>query len=126
MAETADRPEIIECEIRLHAGSPSSTTEVVFDDWIRTVVGDPVTFRAVAITGRGLWNGPLPPGVEIAAPTALPDPYWTVFLPASTGVPVMTGRVGHPMAVGETFALVPEAPGTWVEGIVFDGAIVTE
>jgi hypothetical protein len=126
MAVTEDRPEIIECEIRLHSARPDKPGDLSFSDWAQTVVGNPITFRAIAITGKGSWNGPLSPGVEIAAPTALDDPYWTIFLPSSTGVAIMVGRVGRPLAIGEAFILPPGVPGHWIEGVVFDGAIVTE
>jgi hypothetical protein len=128
VGDAADRPEIIECEIRLHSGRPTTKTtdELSWADWSETVVGHSVTFQALANRGRGAWNGPLSPGVQVAAPVALEDPYWTVFLPASTGVPLMVGQVGRPLAVGEAFNLTPGEPGVWTEGVVFDGAIVIE
>jgi hypothetical protein len=123
-----DRPEIIECEIRLHSGRPASktTAEPSWADWSETVVGRAVRFQAVANMGKGAWSGPLSPGVQIAPPVALDDPYWTVFLPASTGVPLMVGQVGRPLAIGEAFNLPPGEPDVWTEGVVFDGAIVIE
>ena len=126
MGGEAERPEIIECELRLHVSPPPATplTEARFADWSGTVAGLPVTFRALAITAQGAWNGPLSPGVDIATPVSLADPYWTVFLPASKGVPVVSGRVGRPLAVGECFTLEPGATGIWHEGVVFEGAIV--
>ena|GEM_PF-3921573 len=90
------------------------------------MVGEPVTFRAIAVTARGAWNGPIPPGVEIAAPVALGDPYWTVFLPASRGRPIQVGRVGRPLGIGEQFILASGEPDTWTDGVTFDGAIVIE
>jgi hypothetical protein len=125
MADSAGRPEIIECEIRLHSARPDGASDK-FTDWAQTAVGDPITFQAIAITGNGWWNGPLSPGVEIAASAALDDPYWTVFLPASTGIPIMVGQVGRPLGIGETFTLPPGEQGHWTEGVVFDGAVVTE
>lgn len=126
MADERFHPEIIECEIRLHDSRPpqKESGEPWWADWARTTVGEPVIFKAIAIVGKGKWNGPLPPGVEIPASRALDDPYWTVFLPSPTGVPIMSGRVGHPLAVGEVFALAPGVPGTWIRDVVFDGAIV--
>jgi hypothetical protein len=128
MVDTGDRPEIIKCQIRLHTGRPAGETpdELTFADWSQTSVGDPVTFEAIAITGKGLWNGALPPGVEIAAPVALDDPYWTVFLPSARSVPIVSGRVGRPLAIGEAFNLIPGVEGTWTEDVVFDGAIVID
>jgi len=64
--------------------------------------------------------------VEIASPVALDDPWWTVFLPASRGVPIVVGQVGRPLAIGEAFTLPPGEPGVWTEGAVFDGTIVIE
>jgi len=128
MENPEDDPEIIECEIRLHSGPPAGkgTAEASWVDWSETAVGEPVTFQAIAITSRGAWNGPLPPGVQICPPRALNDPYWTVFLPVSSGVPILTGKVGRPLAIGEEFTLPPGEPGVWKEGIAFDGAIVIE
>lgn len=128
MADAGDEPEIIECEIRLHSGRPAgpATGEPSNADWSETVVGEAVTFQAIAITSKGAWNGPLPPGVEIAPPVALDDPYWTVCLPASRGAPVIVGRVGRPLAIGEAFNLPPGRPGVWTEGVPFEGAIVIE
>ncbi|MGP8058557.1 MAG: hypothetical protein ACLP9C_02825 [Acidimicrobiales bacterium] len=127
MADTGDRPEIIECEIRLHTGRPAQGSgEPSWSDWAQTVVGEPVTFRAVAVTAKGAWNGPIPPGVEIAAPVALADPYWTVFLPAASGPPVQTGQVGRPLAIGEAFTLGPGEPDRWIDGVTFEGAIVID
>jgi hypothetical protein len=123
-----DDPEIIECELRLHSARP--TTEAPGDptwaDWAGTVVGEPVTFRAVAVTGDGAWNGPLPPGAEVSPPVALDDPWWTVFLPDGRGVPVLAGRVGHALAIGDSFTLPPGEEGSWTHGVVFSGAIVIE
>jgi hypothetical protein len=123
-----DRPEIIECAIRLHSARPvkEGAGELSWSDWSGTVVGEPVTFQAIAITGKGTWNGPLAPGVEISPPVPLDDPWWSVFLPDGRGVPVVVGRVGHPLAVGEAFTLPPGEAGVWAEGVVFDGAIVIE
>jgi len=127
-----DSPEIIECEIRLHRARPAGhgdgdgDGELSWADWSETVVGGPVTFEAIAITDKGAWNGPLSPGVEVSSPEALDDPWWTVFLPAARGVPVMVGQVGHSLGVGESFLLPAGEPGVWVEGVVFDGAIVIE
>jgi hypothetical protein len=123
-----DRPEIIECEIRLHSACPDATTgrELSWADWSKTAVGEPVTYRAIAITGKGTWNGPLAPGVEISPPVALDDPWWTVFLPNGRSAPITAGRVGHPLAIGESFTLPPGEAGVWSGGVVFDGAIVIE
>ena len=120
--------EIIECEIRLHSARPTSTTagEPSWADWSETAVGHAVTFQAIANTAKGAWNGPLPPGVQIAPSEALDDPYWTVFLPASRGVPIMVGQVGRPLAIGESFTLPPGEPGGWTDGAVFDGPVVTD
>ena len=123
-----DQPEIIECEIRLHSGPPANgqTGPRPWAEWSQTVVGNPVTFRARAIAAKGAWNGPLSPGVEIAAPEALNDPYWTVFLPEGKGVPIVVGQIGHPLAIGETFTLPPDEPNVWQQGAVFDGTIVSD
>jgi len=128
MGVDKNEPQIIECEIRLHSGRPADkgSNELSWADWSETVVGQPVTFRAIAILAEGAWNGPLSPGVEISPPRALDDPYWTVFLPDSRGAPVLTGRVGHPLAIGEAFTLPPGEGGVWTPGVVFDGAIVIE
>jgi hypothetical protein len=121
-----EEPDIIECEIRLHSGRPATPTgEPTWSHWMETVVGVPVTFQAIAKTGQGQWNGPLSPGVEIPAPIALTDPYWTVFLPVGRGVPIAAGQVGRPLAVGECFHLSPGTPGVWTS-VVFDGAIVID
>jgi len=64
--------------------------------------------------------------VEVAAPEALVDPHWSVFLPAARGVPIMVGQVGRRLAIGEAFTLPPAEPGNWTANIVFDGAIVTD
>jgi hypothetical protein len=123
-----DRPEIIECELRLHSARPTEAapSEFSWADWAETVVGEPVTFQAIANIGKAAWSGPLPPGVEISPPVALDDPWWTVFLPAARGIPIVSGRVGHPLAIGEAFKLPPGDPDVWTEGVVFNGAIVTE
>jgi hypothetical protein len=123
-----DRPEIIECEIRLHSGQPANkaAAQLSWADWSESIVGHAVTFQAIANIGKGAWNGPLSPGVQIAAAVALDDPYWKVFLPSRRGVPIMVGQVGRPLAIGETFNLPPGQPGVWTEGVVFDGAIVIE
>ena len=128
MTTTDDSPDIIKCQIRLHSSQPlgEKSDGPTFADWSQTVVGEPITFEAIAITGKGLWNGPLSPGVEIDAPVALGDPYWTVFLPSSRGVPVMSGRVGRSLAKGETFNLPPGVEGVWTPNVVFDGAIVVD
>lgn len=78
------------------------------------------------MTGRGAWNGPLSPGVEIAPPVMLNDPWWTVFLPDATGLPIVVGQVGRPLAIGDPFTLPPGETGVWTEGVVFDGAVVIE
>ncbi len=57
---------------------------------------------------------------------ALDDPYWTVFLPDARGVPIMSDRVGRPLAIGEPFNLAAGVEGQWTANVVFDGAIVTE
>lgn len=123
-----DEPEIIECELRLHHARPEEGQggELLWADWSETVVGEPVTFRAIAITGKGAWNGPLPPGAAISPPKALEDPWWTVFLPNGRGVPVRVGQVGRPLAIGDEFNLPPGQDGVWEEGVVFVGAIVIE
>jgi hypothetical protein len=126
--DEGNQPEIIECEIRLHSAPPTGTgaSTPTAADWAATVVGLPVTFRAIAITSKGSWNGPLHPGIDIAAPRQLDDPYWTVSLPACKGVPIIFGRVGRPLSIGEAFNLPPGEPGVWLEGLVFEGAIVIE
>ena len=126
--DTGDSPEIIRCQIRLHSGRPTGEKpdEWTFADWSHTVVGDAVTFEAIAVTAKGLWNGPLHPGVEIMSFVALDDPYWTVFLPDARGVPIMSDRVGRPLAIGEPFNLAAGVEGQWTANVVFDGAIVTE
>lgn len=123
-----DTPEIIECELRLHSARPTGegSQEPTWADWAATAVGDPVTFQARALIGKGAWNGPLPPGVENSPPVALDDPWWTVFLPGGRGVPILAGQVGHPLAIGEAFSLPPAEDGVWTDGVVFEGAIVTE
>jgi hypothetical protein len=127
---TEDEPEIIECELRLHRARPAGAApdpgQLTWADWAQTVVGEPVTFRAVAITGKGAWNGPLPPGAQVAAPVTLDDPWWTIFLPSGRGVPVMVGQVGRPLSIGDSFALPPRREGEWTDGIAFQGAIVIE
>lgn len=121
-----DRPEIIECEIRLHSGPPGAPDDAPWDfaAWSATAVTAPVTFAALAVVSRGAWNGPLAPGAPIAAPVALQAPWWTVFLPAAHGVPIAAGPVGHALGIGETFTLAPGEPDRWAEGTVFDGAVV--
>jgi hypothetical protein len=128
MTDDDDRSSIIECELRLHSGRPAdrATGELTWADWSETVVGHAVTFQAIVNTAMGTWNGPLPPGVEIAPPQALDDPHWTVFLPASRGVPIMVGQVGRALATGEAFTLAPAEPGNWTANVVFDGAIITD
>jgi hypothetical protein len=128
MTEDQDGAAIIECELRLHSSRPAikATGEPTYADWSETVVGQAVTFQAIANTAKGLWGGPLSPGAEVAAPVALDDPYWTVFLPSSRGIPVLVGEVGHPLGIGETFRLPPGEPGTWTAHVVFDGAIITD
>jgi hypothetical protein len=128
MGDDGDQPEIIECEIQLHSDRPASnvTGELSTADWSKTAVGKAVTFRAIVIISKGAWNGPLSPGIDIAAPVPLEDPYWTVSLPASRGVPVLVGHVGRRLAIGDVFKLPPGEPGIWTEGLVFDGAIVIE
>jgi hypothetical protein len=123
-----DDAEIIECELRLHSGRPTerATGELTWADWSETVVGEAITFRARADTAKGLWSGPLAPGIEVAAPVALDDPYWTVFLPSGRGVPILVGQVGHPLAIGESFHLPPGRPGVWTTDVTFEGAIVTD
>jgi hypothetical protein len=124
----ADDPEIIECQIRLHSARPAAPAsgEPSWADWSATCVGEPVTFQAIAVTGRGAWNGPLPPGVAISPPVALDDPWWTVFLPDGKGVPIVAGPVGRALSIGDSFSLAPGEAGVWTEGVVFDGAIVVE
>jgi hypothetical protein len=128
MTDNEDGAAIIECELRLHSGRPAdkATGDLKWAEWSETVVGHAVTFQAIANTAAGTWNGPLSPGVEIAAPAALEDPHWTVFLPAARGVPIIDGQVGHSLATGEAFTLAPAEPGTWTANVVFDGAIVTD
>ena len=128
MTDTDDGPEIIKCQIRLHSSRPAGEkpNELTFSDWSQTIVGAPITFEAIAITGRGQWNGPLSPGVAIAAPEPLGDPYWTVFLPSARGVPLVSGRVGRSLAIGESFYLLPGVEGVWTANVVFDGAIVVD
>ena len=123
-----DDPEIIECQIRLHSGPPppAAGERSTWAEWSQTCVGDPVNFQAIAITGRGAWNGPLSPGVEISPPVLLNDPWWTVFLPDSQGVPVLSGQVGRPLAIGDPFSLPPGQSDVWTQGVSFDGAIVVE
>lgn len=125
MGDTGDRPEIIECEIRLHTGPPTGR-QGQWSDWQQTAVGEPVTFRAIAITSEGAWNGPLPPGAVVAAPVAMGDPYWSVFLPAPRGLPVLFGPVGRVLGIGESFTLLPREASEWTKGVVFEGAIVIE
>jgi hypothetical protein len=128
MGDDRDQPEIIECKIQLHSDRPASsaTGEPSTTDWSKTAVSEAVTFRAIAIVSQGAWNGPLSPGIEIAAPVPLENPYWTVSLPASKGVPVLVGQVGRRLGIGETFKLPPGEPGVWTEDVVFEGAIVIE
>ena len=127
MAEE-DEPEIIECELRLHSARPviQQGSELTWADWSQTTVGEPVTFRAIAMTGKGAWNGPLHPGAAVPAPVALDDPWWTVFLPNGRGVPVKAGQVGRPLAIGDEFNLPPGQVGVWEDGVVFVGAIVID
>ncbi len=122
----AETPEIIECRLRLHASHPTigASREPTWTEWSTTVVGDPVTFCARVLTSEGSWNGPLPPGAEVAAPCALEDAWWTVFLPDGTGAAVLSGRVGRPLAIGDTFTLPAAVDGHWTDGVVFDGAIL--
>jgi hypothetical protein len=126
MTTADDSPDIIKCQIRLHSSRPAGEKSAKFADWSRTVVGDPITFEAIAVTGKALWNGPLSPGVEIEAPVPLGDPYWTIFLPSARGVPVLSGRVGRSLANGETFNLPSGVEGVWTSNVVFDGAIVVD
>jgi hypothetical protein len=121
-------PEIIECDLRLHSAQPANKApgELVCEDWLATAVGNPVRFEAIAVVGRGAWGGPLPPGAEISPPVPLDDPWWSVFLPSSKGVPVVMGPVGRPLAIGDAFNLAPAEEGVWTTGVVFDGAIVIE
>jgi len=128
MTDTDDGPEIIKCQIRLHSSRPTGEkpNEPTFSDWSQTAIGDPITFEAIAVIGKGQWNGPLSPGVAIAAPVPLVDPYWTVFLPSAGGVPLISGRVGRSLATGETFTLPPGVEGVWTANVVFDGAIVVD
>ncbi len=128
MTAGGEGPEIIECEIRLHSSRPAGAAgdEASWSEWSQTAASDPVTFQARAMTGQGVWGGPLPPGVEVAAPVPLEDPSWTVFLPRGTGRPIVTGEVGRPLAIGETFKLAAAEPGAWTEGVVFEGAIVAD
>jgi hypothetical protein len=112
--------------MRLHSARPGNkaASELLWADWATTVAGGPVRFQARAITEKGSWNGPISPGVAISPPIALDDPWWTVFLPGGRGVPIVADRVGHRLGVGESFTLAPGDD--WTEGVVFDGAIVTE
>ncbi len=128
VTEGHDDAGIIECDLRLHSSRPAdgTTGELTWADWSETVVGKAVTFQALAITAKGLWNGPLAPGAEVPAPIALDDPYWTVFLPSGRGVPILVGQVGHPLAIGECFQLPPGQPGVWTANVTFEGAIVTD
>jgi hypothetical protein len=128
MNESHDDAGIIECDLRLHSGRPAerATGELTWADWSETVVSEAVTFQALAVPAKGLWNGPLPPGAEVAAPMALADPYWTVFLPSGKGAPIRTGQVGHPLAIGECFQLPPGQPGVWTADVTFEGAIVSD
>ena len=121
-------PEIIECQIRLHSARPvdKGSGEPTWADWSASVVGDPVTFQARALTEKGAWNGPLPPGVEISPPVPLDDPWWTVYLPDGRGVPILSGQVGRSLAIGEPFSLPPAEEGAWTNGVTFEGAIVVE
>lgn len=122
-----DAPQIIECELRLHSTRPAGTSgEPTWADWSATAVGEAVTFQARALMDQGAWNGPLPPGVDASPPVALDDPWWTVFLPDGRGVPVLSGRVGHPLAIGDVFSLPPAEDGVWTKGVVFEGAVVIE
>lgn len=118
------RPEIIECELRLHSGPPGTGVDPSTGDaaaWSETEVGRPVSFEARADPPAGAWNGPLPPGVDISAPATIDDPWWTVRLPGSTGVPLLCGRVGRPLGIGDTFQLAPNDDRTWTTGIPFEG-----
>ncbi len=126
--DPAGSPQIIECELRLHSDRPVDPPggAAAWGEWSATTVGEPVIFRAVAVTSEGAWNGPLAPGVEIAAPVALDDPWWTIFLPDSKGRPVFADRVGRRLAIGENFSLPAGQPGIWTNGVVFDGAVVIE
>jgi hypothetical protein len=128
MTEDEEGAGILECELRLHSARPADkgAGEPTWADWSETAVGHAVTFEARANTAKGLWSGPLSPGAEIAAPIALDDPHWTVFLPSGRGVPIEVGQVGHPLAIGETFRLPPGQPGVWTANVVFEGAIVTD
>jgi len=125
----ARHPEIIECEIRLHSAPPESGGDPSDSDaaaWAETMVGRPVSFEARADPASGAWNGPLSPGVDISAPTSLDDPWWTVRLPGSSGVPLLCGQVGHPLGIGDTFQLSAAEDGTWTTGIPFEGHAVDD
>lgn len=126
MSGEHDGSQIIECELRLHVARPKeqSPGPLTFADWAKTAVGDAVTFQAVASPERGAWNGPLPPGAQVSAAMALENPYWSVFLPASKGVPILFGRVGRALQIGEQFTLQPGTPESWRHDVTFDGAIV--
>lgn len=125
--EDQDSAGIIECDLRLHSGRPDDKEgQLTWADWSETVVGHAVTFRAIANTAKGLWSGPLPPGAEVAAPVALDDPYWTVFLPSGRGLPILVGQVGHRLAIGEAFRLPSGQPGIWTAHVVFEGAVVND
>lgn len=129
VTEDQDGAGIIECDLRLHSGRPAdkaATGELTWANWSETVVGHAVTFQAIANTAEGLWSGPLSPGAEVAAPVALDDAYWTVFLPSGRGVPILVGQVGYPLAIGEAFKLPPGQPGIWTAHVVFEGAIITD
>lgn len=123
-----ETPEIIECQLRLHTAHPAGepSAPATWAEWSTTAVGEPVTFQARVLTAEGAWNGPLPPGVEVSPPVAVDDPWWTVFLPEGRGVPILSGQVGHPLAIGDAFSLPPAVDGLWTDGVVFEGAIVTE
>ena len=129
MADEERRPEIIECELRLHAARPAPPGPggaASWAEWSATAVGDPVTFKAVASPTTGAWNGPLAPGAAVPAPVDLAEPVYSVFLPAARGLPLLVGEVGRPLAIGECFDLPPGTPGEWTEGVPFDGAIVID
>jgi hypothetical protein len=123
---TAETPEIIECRLRLHVAHPTGdpSGEPTWAEWSTTVVGEPVTFQARVLTKEGAWNGPLPPGADVSSPHRLDDPWWTVFLPDGSGVAVLSGQVGRPLAIGETFSLAPAVDGLWTNGVVFEGVIL--
>lgn len=127
MAQPSD-PQIIECEIRLHDGRPGgdkTPAEYLVVEWDGTAIGPSVPFQALADVASGLWNGPLAPGVDVSPPRVVEDPWWTVRLPGSHGVPVRVGQVGRSLDIGEAFTLPAGETGMWESDVVFEGTIIT-